>query len=389
MNLNYRPTVITGVLGSGSLALGIVLANPFLTGIGALVAIFSLGYQVIPSVELGQKKRTMDPEFPGRGSNQWSGQSPDEVSQRQPQSTLIQQTGAQLRSQQSATRPKRYDGPESDNTQTQDTKSVDLSELQYRWETETDVSFEDVGGMASIKQKLRRDVIKPLTTHREQAEKLGVSASNVVFYGPPGTGKSHLARAVATELGYPVTQLSGADVQSKWINESAQKVQTLFDEAKQIAADEGGAVVFLDELDSILKNRGSQNVHEEDNKIVNEFLNHLETTSHHNIVFIGASNRPEALDEAGIRSGRIDKMIHVELPNRRDRKDILRVQLSDRPNALSEDHLEQVAGWTQGSSAADLEHLIDDAARASLDRGGDRIIWPDIRRINSVDSNTD
>jgi len=388
MSLNYRPTVIIGVLGSGSLALGIVLANPFLIGIGALAAIFSLGYQVVPPVELGQKKRTMNPEFPGRDSNQWSEQSPDESSQWQPRSNLVQQTGVQLRSQQSAPGTRRDDGPEPDNTQSQDTTSVDLSELRYRWETETDVSFEDIGGMVSIKQEIRRDVIKPLTTHREQAEKLGVSASNVVFYGPPGTGKSHLAQAVATELGYPVTQLSGADVQSKWINESAQKIQALFDEAKQIAADEGGAVVFLDELDSVLKSRGAQNTHEEDNKIVNEFLNYLESTSDHNIVFIGASNRLEALDEAGIRSGRIDKMIHIGFPNRRDRKDILRVQLSDRPNALSEDHIEQVAGWTQGSSAADLEQLIEDAARASLDRGSDRIIWPDIRRIITVESDT-
>jgi hypothetical protein len=84
MKLNYRPTVITGVLGSGSLALGIVLANPFLIGIGALAALLSLGYQVVPSVELGQKKRTMDPEFPGRGPNRWSEESPDEVSQWQP-----------------------------------------------------------------------------------------------------------------------------------------------------------------------------------------------------------------------------------------------------------------------------------------------------------------
>lgn len=384
MRVNYRPVVITGLLGSGSLALGIALSNTVITGVGALATICSLGYHLAPSASSGQDEHTMDPKFVRERTSQWTDQELDPSTRQQLQPHLAQRSDTQSGSQQSVTLDSDDGNPQPNNTQTQVTTSVDLSELQYRWETETAVSLKDVGGMAEVKQELRRDVIRPLMTHREQAEKLGVSASNIVFHGPPGTGKSYLAQAVATELGYPVTQLSGADVQSKWINESAQKVQTLFDEAKQIAAEEGGAVVFLDELDSILKSRDTPSAHEEDSKIVNEFLNHLETTSDHNIVFIGATNRLDTLDEAGVRSGRIDNKIHIGLPDRQDRREILRAQLDDRPTTLSDDHLEQIAGWTQGYTAADLEQVVEDAARASLERGDDKISWVDIRRVVSV-----
>lgn len=260
---------------------------------------------------------------------------------------------------------------------------IDYAELEFPWTTDTDVSFDDVGGMSELKRELERAIIKPLTTHREAAEKLGITAPNVIFYGPPGTGKTYVARALATELGLPFAQLSGADLQSKWINESASKVKTLFDEATTVAEEEGGAVVFLDELDSVLKKRtGGGNSHEEDNKVVNEFLNHLEDTSKDDIVFIGATNRLESLDSAGIRSGRIDKKIHIGKPDHKARKSILEAQLSDLPHTLTERHLNDIAKQTEGLTAADLNRLVEDAARASLfERGDDKITIEDIRRV--------
>ncbi|WP_336022434.1 ATP-binding protein [Halobellus salinisoli] len=371
--------MITALVGGGSLIIGIVFANSYLIGLGALATICSLGFHLITSGSPEQGENTMDPEFVRERTSQWSDQDLDSSARQRLQPHLAQQARVQSKPNQ----PSDGNGSKQDQTQTRDATSLDSSELQYRWETDIDVSFEDVGGMGDVKQELRRDVIKPLTTHREQAEQLGISASNIVFHGPPGTGKSYLAQALASELGFRFTQLSGADVQSKWINASGQKVQRLFDEAKQIAADEGGAVIFLDELDSVLKSRDTRSAHEEDSKVVNEFLRHLETTSEHNIVFIGATNRLNALDQAGTRSGRLDKKIHIGLPDHQGRKDILRAQLADRPNSLSADHLEQVAGWTPERSAADLEQLVDNAARSSLDRGDDQITWVDIRRVIS------
>lgn len=256
-----------------------------------------------------------------------------------------------------------------------------FDEMEYRWDTETDVTFDDVGGMESLKQQLQRDVIAPLKTHRDKADELGVSAPNIVFHGPPGTGKTYMAQALASELGLPFAQLSGSDVQSKWINESATKVNALFEEAKAVAEESGGAVVFLDELDSVLKERsGAGSSHEEDNKVVNEFLNHLENTEEHNIVFIGATNRLESLDEAGIRSGRIDKKIHVGEPDLEAREAVLRAQLGDRPHDLSDGEIKQIAESASGFVAADIEAVVESAAKNVLSRGGNAIQMRDLER---------
>lgn len=260
-------------------------------------------------------------------------------------------------------------------------ESVDLSEMEYRWVTETNVSFADVGGMDDLKEELRTEVLKPLTTHREKAKKLGVSAPNIIFHGPPGTGKTYIAKALATELDLPFAQLSGADLQSKWINESATKVQTLFAEAKEIAATEGGAVIFLDEVDSVLKDRSAAgSSHEEDRKVVNEFLNHLEETKNHDIVFVGATNRMDALDEAGIRSGRIDKKIRIGKPDTDAREAILQAQLNEMLTDLSSVEIERVAIATEGMVAADLESVVNDAAKEVLARDGDKIQTTDLQK---------
>jgi AAA+ superfamily predicted ATPase len=260
----------------------------------------------------------------------------------------------------------------------------DLPDMEFAWQTETGVDFSDIGGMEDLKDKLRAEVIKPLE-NPEKAEDLGVSAPNIVFHGPPGTGKTYTAEALATELGLPFAKLSGADIQSKWINESSSKVNGLFTEAKQMAAREGGAVVFLDELDSVLKNRsGNGSSHEEDNKVVNEFLNHLEDTKDHNIVFVGATNRFSSLDDAGVRSGRIDLKIEVGKPDAAAREAILRAQLDDREHTVSEEGIAELAAATNGAVAADLELLINSAAKNVLSRDGDVIQWSDITAVLDI-----
>jgi ATP-dependent 26S proteasome regulatory subunit len=145
-----------------------------------------------------------------------------------------------------------------------------------------------------------------------------------------------------------------------------------------MAAKKGGAVVFLDELDSVLKHRGSGNAHEEDNKVVNEFLNHLEDTKEHNIVFIGATNRLEALDGAGIRSGRIDLKIHIGQPDTAARRSILQAQLAGRKHDLSDEEIRKLAAVTEGAVAADLEALVGQAGKHVLAREGTHIRWQDV-----------
>ena len=213
-------------------------------------------------------------------------------------------------------------------------------------------------------------------THREKAPELGITASNIIFYGSPGTGKTLLVKALATEFGIPFVQLSGVDVQSKWINEASQKVNAQFKQAEAVAGKAGGALIFLDELDSVLKNRGASQAHEEDTNVVNEFLNLLENTGEQNIVFIGATNRIESLDDAGIRSGRINKRIRIGKPNQLTRKKILDAQLEDRPHTLTGDQLDQIAAWIDGwTAAADLDQFVHNVARTALSQGADEITW--------------
>jgi transitional endoplasmic reticulum ATPase len=261
--------------------------------------------------------------------------------------------------------------------------NIEWDELEFDWTRETDVAMADVGGMDELKQELERDIIRPLTTDKDKAESFDIPLPNTILYGPPGTGKTFLTRALATEIGLPFVKLSGSDVQTKWINESASRINTLFDEAVSVAESEGGAVVFLDELDAVLKRRsGTGNSHEEDNKVVAEFLVHLQEISESDILFVGATNRVDSLDPAATRRGRIDKKIHVGKPDRDAREAILRAQLSDRPHCLSDGHIEWLAEQTDGAVASDLESLVVAAARVSaFERDGCKIRWRDIKRV--------
>lgn len=321
---------------------------------------------------IDRKSPELDPEFVRKATTQWS--NPDNR-------RAVRRRSQPPESQSEQSEP---DGEAKDrrNDRSSPDQGVNFTEMEFRWVTETDVDFDDVGGMQELKDELYRDVITPLTTNSDEAEQLGVTAPNILLYGPPGCGKTYLVNALATELGVPFVQLSGADIQSKWINESASKVQMLFEEARRVAEQTGGAVVFLDELDSVLKARSSGvNSHEEDTKVVNEFLNWLEETGEYNIVFIGATNRLESLDDAGIRSGRIDRKLRVGEPDRPTRKKILTAQLADRPHTLTEDQFEQIAAWTNDWTAADLDQFVNEAARTALSRGANEITWLDVKHV--------
>lgn len=272
----------------------------------------------------------------------------------------------------------------SDPSDHKPSSSLNFDELKFHWIRETNVSMDDVGGMDELKNEIERDIIRPLTTDRERAKELGIPLPNIIFHGPPGTGKTYICKALATEIGLPFVKLSGADVTSKYVNQTAQEINDLFREAERVAKAEGGAIVFLDELDSVLKKRddASSRSHEEDKKAVTEFLNHLENTSENNVVFIGATNRLHSLDEAGIRRGRIDKKIYVGKPDMDARREIIKAQLQKRLNNLSELQLKEFAERTDGLVAAEIKGIIDDAARTSaFDREADRIEWRDIDPI--------
>lgn len=258
---------------------------------------------------------------------------------------------------------------------------IDTDDHRFDWVTETHVEMADVGGLDDVKEELRQDIVKPMREKPEKAETFDIPLPNVLLYGPPGTGKTYLAKALATELGFPFVSLSGSDIMSKWINESAEKIGWLFKEAEGLAEETGGAVVFLDELDAVLPERQADS-HGEDRKVVNEFLSHLQESARERVLFVGATNEREHLDDAATRNGRIDKEILVGEPDHDARKEIIDAQLAGRPNSLTDADIERLARATEGAVAADLQAIVTQAARnAAFGRGGDEIEVRDFEQL--------
>jgi SpoVK/Ycf46/Vps4 family AAA+-type ATPase len=235
-------------------------------------------------------------------------------------------------------------------------------ELSFPWQSPPSTRFADVGNYTDTIEAIRKTVLRPLVTTEASYERFGVTpARGILLYGPPGTGKTHLAQAIAGELGYPYVELSGGDLKSKWLNESTQNVATLFQEAA--AFDE--CVIFIDEIDSLLADR-TDSLHQEHAQVVNEFLAQLESDNPE-FVFIAATNRPDRLDDAATRRGRFDQQFEIELPDQAGRKSILQVLLREKPTTLDDEALAQIAAMTDTCSGADLAAIVADASRLAAE----------------------
>ena len=253
------------------------------------------------------------------------------------------------------------------------------NDFEYDWQDPPTLKFDDVGGMYPVKEELRSQIITPLKGDSEKYEAFGISVPNLLLYGPPGTGKTYLAQALAGELGYPYVKLSAGDILSQWINESGQKVNQLFREAEHIGNRHGHAIVFIDEIDALLADRGLDNQHSENKKVVNEFLNYLEGTTERDTLVIGATNNYDELDKAATRSGRIDKKIHIPLPDQIARIQIFKAQLANRPTRQFDDEdLAKLAQPLDGMNGADIESIVEAAARHTIERDADRITYSDL-----------
>ena len=246
-------------------------------------------------------------------------------------------------------------------------------ELTYDWEKSPQLSYQDVGGYREVTARLRRRAITPLTASSDAYTRFGVSPpTGILLYGPPGTGKSYLARATVGELGFPYLELSQADLTSKWINESAEKVRQLFDEAEQFEH----CVIFIDEIDSLLGTRQDSG-HSEDTKVVSEFLARLEDEDT-NYLLIAATNQPNLIDDAIRRPGRFDEQFEIGLPDAEAREEIFRVQLRDRHPDLSDGEYRTLARKSDGLSAADIEAVVNSAAFDAAEKDAPALTYGDL-----------
>ncbi|WP_336336984.1 ATP-binding protein [Haloarcula brevis] len=225
--------------------------------------------------------------------------------------------------------------------------------------------FADVGGMGELKARLDETVIDPLENADTYAE-YGIDVlSGLLLYGPPGCGKTHLAGALAGELGHSFVEISPADVTSKWMGEPARNVAEVFEVARANAP----CVLFIDEIDGIAgSRRGSMNTSEQ--QLVNQLLTELEGAAAEDVVVVAATNFVEDIDAALRRSGRFDERVEVPPPDAEARRQILAIHLRDRPVASDIDW-DAVVGPTAGYAASDLELVAEDAARHALRAGSE------------------
>ncbi len=230
------------------------------------------------------------------------------------------------------------------------------------------VSYDDIGGLGDAVKKIREMVELPLR-HPELFKRLGVEApKGVLLHGPPGTGKTMLAKAVAGETSSNFISIGGPEIVSKFYGESEGKLREIFKEAEENAP----SIIFIDEIDSIAPKR-EEVTGEEERRIVAQLLSLMDgLTSRGKVVVIGATNRPNSIDEALRRPGRFDREIEIGIPDRDGRLEILQIHTRGMPLAEDVD-LDWLADKTHGYSGADLSALTKEAAMAALRR-----VLPDV-----------
>ncbi len=226
------------------------------------------------------------------------------------------------------------------------------------------VSWDDVGGLDDVKQELHEMVQYPIE-HEEKFRKFGMDASRgVLFYGPPGCGKTLLAKAIANECGANFISVKGPELLSMWFGESEANVRGLFDKARAAAP----CILFFDEIDSIAKSRGggAGGGNDASDRVINQILTEIDGVGARKSVFVmGATNRPDMLDSAVMRPGRLDQLIYIPLPDRPSRRAIFAATLRKTP-LDPEVSLDVLAHATSGYSGADITEICQRAGKLAI-----------------------
>eukprot|EP00565_Helicotheca_tamesis_P008540 CAMPEP_0185727986 /NCGR_PEP_ID=MMETSP1171-20130828/3493_1 /TAXON_ID=374046 /ORGANISM="Helicotheca tamensis, Strain CCMP826" /LENGTH=907 /DNA_ID=CAMNT_0028396637 /DNA_START=202 /DNA_END=2922 /DNA_ORIENTATION=+ len=227
-----------------------------------------------------------------------------------------------------------------------------------------DVHWEDVGGLEDVKRELHETVQYPVE-HADKYVKFGMSPSKgVLFYGPPGCGKTLLAKAIANECGANFISIKGPELLTQWFGESEANVRELFDKARAASP----CILMFDEMDSIAKARGSGGAgsSEAGDRVINQILTEIDGVgARKNVFVIGATNRPDILDPAVIRPGRLDQLIYIPLPDLKSRIAIFQAALRKAPIEPGVS-IEVLARSTHGFSGADITEICTTASKLAI-----------------------
>jgi transitional endoplasmic reticulum ATPase len=241
--------------------------------------------------------------------------------------------------------------------------TAEYDTVRYVEPSATRMSFSDVGGLDDVKREIRRRIITPFLKPSLFQRFKRQSGGGILMYGPPGCGKTLLARATAGECGAKFYNVSITDVLDMYIGESERKLHEIFEQARRNAP----AVIFFDEIEAI----GGKRQHSREAtsaKVVSQFLTELDSfaQNNHQVLVLGATNVPWAVDPAFRRPGRFDRVLFVPPPDASARQTILDLLLDGRPLADSID-TRDIVKRTSGFSGADLRNLVDTAADEAIE----------------------
>ncbi|KAL8062544.1 hypothetical protein ABFX02_02G154400 [Erythranthe guttata] len=241
------------------------------------------------------------------------------------------------------------------------------------------VKWEDIAGLEMAKQALLEMVILP-TKRRDLFTGLRKPAKGLLLFGPPGTGKTLLAKAVASESDATFFSVSASSLTSKWVGEGEKLVRTLF----QVAISRQPSVIFIDEIDSIMSTR-TENENEASRRLKSEFLVQFDgvaSSSGDLVTVIGATNKPQELDDAVLR--RLVKRIYIPLPDANARRLLLKHKLKGHAFSLPDGDLERLVAETDGYSGSDLQALCGEAAMMPIRELGSNILTVQANQVRGL-----
>ena len=224
------------------------------------------------------------------------------------------------------------------------------------------VRWEDIGGLQEVKEELAEAIEWPLK-HAELFDQADVQPpKGILLYGPPGTGKTMIAKAVATTSEANFISIKGPELLSKWVGESEKGVREIFRKARQAAP----CIVFFDELDAVAPRRGSEGDGHVTERVISQMLTEMDGLEDlKGVVVIGATNRPDIIDEALLRPGRFDRILEVPPPDAQARKAILKIHTGRKPLDSDVD-LGKLVEMTDGMTGADIAAVVNTAAMAGI-----------------------
>ncbi len=224
------------------------------------------------------------------------------------------------------------------------------------------VHWNEIGGLENAKQELKEAVEWPMRYPALFKHMNAKPPKGILLYGPPGTGKTMLAKAVATESEANFISIKGPEFLSKWVGESEKAVRETFRKAKQAAP----CIIFFDEIDSIAPTRGTGADSHVTERVISQMLSEIDGLEElHNITVIAATNRPDIIDSALLRPGRLDRMVYIAPPDERARYDIFNIHLSNRPLESDVD-INILAKDTDGFTGADIASVCNEATMLAI-----------------------